>query len=539
MQESAASGDTLGLAGATLADRYQVDHQVGEGGYAVVYYARQVSLDRPVALKILKTPPGLDASARSRFRGRFAAEAKTIALLKHPSVVDVYDFGISQLASGELAPWMALEWLEGETLEANLERRRGAGGRPVPAAVALLRPVIEALADAHRRGVIHRDIKPANLMVVATDEGPRLRMLDFGIAKIVRAGQLGDTGPTGSSGAAGFSPEYAAPEQVTYSRTGPFTDVHALGLLLTELLTDEPPFSDGEEAHVFEQVMSAATRPTPRAKGKDVGELETVIAKAVALSPSRRFENAGELLRALDAVVPPRPAADRGGKTVKVRRRLHARALAWTPWSAPSVAPPPAAPRVRDPAAAAREELAMTGLGVAALIGALALLAWTFATGLDRPTPWPSEQLAAARRASQATGHLRLGAAGLPSPWIVPFDAPPPALAEPPTSVEPAPRRGKPPRAAAATEAAIEALVLAPAAAGSCAVTINSVPWSEVVIDGRSTGVHTPLVDYAVPCGHHEIVFRRPELRIKQSESIDVRPGETFRRRFSLATDGG
>jgi len=79
----------------------------------------------------------------------------------------------------------------------------------------------------------------------------------------------------------------------------------------------------------------------------------------------------------------------------------------------------------------------------------------------------------------------------------------------------------------------------APAAAGSCAVTINSVPWSEVVIDGRSTGVHTPLVDYAVPCGHHEIVFRRPELRIKQSESIDVRPGETFRRRFSLATDGG
>src|SRR6185503_2022412 len=144
--------------------------------------------------------------------------------------------------------------------EINLDRRRGSGGRPVASAVAMLRPVIELIAHCHRRGVIHRDIKPANIMIVGTDEGPALRMLDFGIAKLMEDRV---TGPGGSSGAAGFSPHYAAPEQVTFTRTGPFTDVHALGLILTEMLTDESPYSDGPETHVLEQV-TASSRPTPR-----------------------------------------------------------------------------------------------------------------------------------------------------------------------------------------------------------------------------------------------------------------------------------
>ena len=171
---------------------------------------------------------------------------------------------------------MTLEWLEGETLENDLDRRRGAGGRTVAEALALFRPVVEALAYAHRRGVVHRDVKPANIMIVQTEDGPLLRMLDFGIAKIMRAGQGEGTRGNASTGAPGFSPDYAAPEQITFSRTGPFTDVHAAGLLLSELLTDEPPFSDGEETHLFEQVMSP-TRPTPRTKGVDAGRLEKVI----------------------------------------------------------------------------------------------------------------------------------------------------------------------------------------------------------------------------------------------------------------------
>src|SRR3954468_13588758 len=240
MVEMDAPADRFGLAGTTVAGRYQVERQAAEGGFAVVYRAQQIALDRAVALKVLKMPPGLGDAARARFEQRFATEARTIAKLQHPYIVDVYDFGVSPTPSGALAAWMALEWLDGETLADELGRRRGVGGRTPAETVALLRPVIEAVAYAHRRGVVHRDIKPANIMVVDSDAGPRLRMLDFGIAKIMEGDPIGDTRVGRSSGAAGFSPDYAAPEQVTFSRTGPWTDVHALGLLLAELLTDEP-----------------------------------------------------------------------------------------------------------------------------------------------------------------------------------------------------------------------------------------------------------------------------------------------------------
>src|SRR5687767_14003944 len=115
--QQVAPTDRFGLEGTTLAERYLVDRQVAEGGYAVVYRAVQLGLERPVALKVLKMPPGLDDTARGKFRNRFAAEARTLARLGHTNVVSVYDYGISRMASGDIASWMALEWLEGETLE--------------------------------------------------------------------------------------------------------------------------------------------------------------------------------------------------------------------------------------------------------------------------------------------------------------------------------------------------------------------------------------------------------------------------------------
>src|ERR1044071_5710850 len=96
--------DRFGLAGATVAGRYRVERQVAEGGFAVVYRAHQIALDRPIALKVLKTPPGLGEAARARFERRFATEAKTIARLQHPYIVDVHDYGVSSMPSGESAP---------------------------------------------------------------------------------------------------------------------------------------------------------------------------------------------------------------------------------------------------------------------------------------------------------------------------------------------------------------------------------------------------------------------------------------------------
>jgi eukaryotic-like serine/threonine-protein kinase len=291
-----------GIEGPVFDGRFRIEERIAEGGFAVVYKAWQLALERRVALKVLKPPRNRDPVSRAEFRERFAAEAKTIARLRHPDIVDVYDFSVSTLPSGDLAPWMALEWLEGETLATQLARRRrsGLGGRDPREAVEFLRPVLRGLAHAHALGIVHRDVKPSNIMVVETEHGPSLRVLDFGIAKIMVDARTPNTGNTRTETAPAFSPAYAAPEQVAFSRTGPWTDVHALGLVLSELMTDRAPFSDPDpEAHLFEQVMSPA-RPTPASQGHDAGAFEPIIAKALALSPRDRWKNAGELMAALE-----------------------------------------------------------------------------------------------------------------------------------------------------------------------------------------------------------------------------------------------
>jgi serine/threonine-protein kinase len=295
-------GDGSHLSGIVFDGRFRIEEWIAEGGFSYVYKAVQVALDRRVALKVLKLPRFDDEAGRTEFRERFAAEARTIARIRHPHIVDVYDFSVSTLGSGELAPWMALEWLEGETLAGLLKRRRDAGEKGMlPAeALDLLRPAVEALAHAHGQGVVHRDVKPANIMVARTPNGPSLRVLDFGIAKMMSDDKGPSTGDTRTESTPAFSPSYAAPEQVTFSRTGPWTDVHALGLILSELMTGEAPFRTNDpDAHTFERVMAAA-RPTPASRGRDVRAFEPVLAKALALAPRDRWRNAGELLAALD-----------------------------------------------------------------------------------------------------------------------------------------------------------------------------------------------------------------------------------------------
>jgi len=318
---AASRGSLPDLQGIVFDGRFRVEERIAEGGFAVVYKAWQVALDRRVALKVLKAPRNQDELGQAAFREKFAAEARTIAKLRHPHIVDVHDFSVSALPSGELAPWMALGWLEGETLAKRLGRRRDAGERGMDPreAVAFLRPVLQALAHAHAQGIVHRDIKPSNIMVTETAHGTSLRVLDFGIAKIMVDDRSPNTGNTRTDSVPVFSPAYAAPEQVAFSRTGPWTDVHALGLVLTEIMTDEPPFSDPDpEAHLFEQVM-ARRRPTPASKGRDVGPFERIIAKALALSPRDRWRSAGELLAALEEATAG--AAATSGDTPSPSRR--------------------------------------------------------------------------------------------------------------------------------------------------------------------------------------------------------------------------
>ena len=295
--------DPFGLVGTRIAGSYDVEALVAEGGFGVVYRATHRALRRPVAIKVLKVPAELEGPARRAFLDAFATEARTVAALEHPAIVRVIDFGASLMPRGEAAPFMVLEWLRGVTLADDLDARRGRGGRSPRECLALLGPVLDALAVAHDAGIAHRDVKPGNVMLAADGRGVAARVLDFGIAKTVDPGEATPDNTATRTVHRAFSPDYAAPEQLAGTRTGPWTDVYALGLLLTELLTDAPPYDGGDLHQLFADAVSSR-RPTPAKRGYDVGAWEAVLARATSLQPADRYPHARALHEALAAAVP-------------------------------------------------------------------------------------------------------------------------------------------------------------------------------------------------------------------------------------------
>ncbi len=294
--------DLFGLEGCTLGEKYAVGAVAARGGFGVVYRARHLVLDLPVAIKVLDGVDRFTGSAREEFLDRFRQEARTLAALNHPALARVLDFGTLRRESGDV-PWMALDWLDGQTLEADLAARHGAPRSPREA-LDLLRPAFDALACAHEAGVSHRDVKPANLMLVRARRGDApLRVIDFGIAKVAPDDEGVTSGSTATrSEVAAFSPHYAAPEQMARTRTGPWTDVHALALVLTELVTGSRAFRADDGASLLQQIVSP-TRPTPGLRGVDVGPWEAVLERALAIRPAERPSDAAALFRALDATV--------------------------------------------------------------------------------------------------------------------------------------------------------------------------------------------------------------------------------------------
>ncbi len=316
--------DRFKIVGTCLEGKYQIERAVAEGGFGAVYRGTHLTLEKAVAVKVLKLPTHLSEAGRAAFVESFALEAKTIARMEHPSIVKVLDFGVSPMPSGERAPWMVLDWVTGETLETQLKQRKGLGGRAPAECLEIMRPVLDAIAYAHSERIAHRDIKPANIMltsppVVSDTGGSRLRastgsfgrrgevtvkLLDFGIAKIMRPDEGEASGETKTQAAfVSFSLPYAAPEQVSGTRTGPWTDVHALALVMVELLVGTAPYQGSDAQELYMSVLSP-TRPTPARFGVDVGPWEPVLARALASRPADRYASAGELLDALEAEVP-------------------------------------------------------------------------------------------------------------------------------------------------------------------------------------------------------------------------------------------
>ncbi|TDB69652.1 serine/threonine-protein kinase, partial [Micromonospora sp. KC723] len=210
--------------GRLLARRYRLLDQIGAGGMSVIWRARDEVLNRVVAVKVLA--PSLAADAR--FRDMVREEARSAAQLVHPHVTSVHDYGETLAPDGEITSFVVMELLEGEELEDRLSE----GPLPWPAAVEVGIQVAEALAAAHRLGIVHRDITPANVMMTKVGA----KVLDFGIA--TQAGTPDEDEDGGTFG----TPAYVAPERLDGAPAQPATDVYSLGVLLYETLTGQVPY---------------------------------------------------------------------------------------------------------------------------------------------------------------------------------------------------------------------------------------------------------------------------------------------------------
>lgn len=263
-------------------DKYEIAGVLGKGAMGVVYAARDRRLGRQVAIKTVLTSHLEDEATRREYSARFEREARAIAKLNHPNIVNVYDFG----ESGDLA-YLVMEYLQGHELKAWFD-----AGQPLPLAqwAPVMAGLLAALAHAHSHGVIHRDIKPSNVMLL---DGGGIKLMDFGVARMEDAGdetQVGTRIGTLS---------YMAPEQIEGVAVDHRIDLFAAGVILYQCLTGRKPFA-GNEWELQRKIMAEPAEPPSRLNPAVTPELDAVVARAMAKVPAQRFATAAEFQTALD-----------------------------------------------------------------------------------------------------------------------------------------------------------------------------------------------------------------------------------------------
>ncbi|HEU4524905.1 MAG TPA: serine/threonine-protein kinase, partial [Gemmatimonadales bacterium] len=270
--------------GEALPDRYRLERELGRGGMATVYLARDLRHDRQVAIKVLH--PALAASLGPE---RFLREIKVVAGLQHPNILPVHDSGE---AAGRL--WFAMPYVEGESLRARLVRM---GELPVDEAVRLLRDVVDALACAHQHGVVHRDIKPDNVLL----SGHHAIVADFGVAKALSAA-VDDSALT-SEGMAIGTPAYMAPEQVAADPHADHrADIYAVGAMAYEMLTGHPPFTGPTPQVVLAAQLTDRPRSLAGVRPSVPPALEVLVLRCLEKRPADRWQSADDLLQRLETI---------------------------------------------------------------------------------------------------------------------------------------------------------------------------------------------------------------------------------------------
>jgi serine/threonine-protein kinase len=297
-------GDPFDLCGVIVDGKYRVLSVVGQGGFGVVYKGVHEGFDAPVAIKCLKLPPHFDYAAQEALVRQLREEGRLLLRLSQrtPGILQALDVGWFVTPTGARVPYLVLEWLEGRTLGEEMRIRRG---MPLREAFARLDPAARALAVAHEEKIAHRDIKPDNLFCITPGGKRTIKILDFGIAKL-----LGDaaspTSDTAVEAPSMFTPRYAAPEQFDKKRgaSGPWTDVFAFALVLVELTTGQTALQGDGIFALYAAASDPGARPTLRARGAAVPEaVERVIAKALHPEPAQRYPDLGSFWRALEAAI--------------------------------------------------------------------------------------------------------------------------------------------------------------------------------------------------------------------------------------------
>ena len=277
-----------------LGGRYELDGVVGRGGMAEVYRARDIRLDRIVAIKTLRA----DLARDQIFQARFRREAQSAASLNHPSIVAVYDTG-EDMATGVPVPYIVMEYVDGRTVRDLLQE----GHRLLPErSLEIIDGVLRALDYSHQAGIVHRDIKPGNVMVTRNGD---IKVMDFGIARAMSDAQATMTQTAQVIGTA----QYLSPEQARGERVDSRSDLYSTGCLLYELLTGRPPFTGDSPVAIAYQHVRENPVPPSRVDPDVPPWADAIVLKAMAKSPADRYQTAADMRADLQRAASGMPVA--------------------------------------------------------------------------------------------------------------------------------------------------------------------------------------------------------------------------------------